>query len=240
MQRKSIMAEPACPVLNKKSINLLTDICFWKETKKSGDLVFVFGTTTQQTEAVKKVIQLIKMFPKIHTIILTGLCPFNTKMGTWYTPESLAMKNIFCKLMKEKEIYIGKNWAIQEFKIGKRTVYCETESTNSCENIKNTLNILKKIKHKGITTLNKPYSVWRAKCYFNKLLPKEEIYQYWFKVHLDQKNPITRKNWHANETFKKRVRWEMLRMVEYEKIKSLVIDNEVKRKIERLKKIVKI
>lgn len=195
------MPEP--PELSKNKVELLTELCFRKNSEKfpKVDLIFVFGTAVcfkELGEALKKVLHCS------NEILFTGGIEKYVDSIVHERPESEM-------LYEEVKSYIPKQ----------TKVLIETKSRNTFENLEFGLKMLDKMPQ-SVCFIVKSFHSGRAYMTLKKFLPKASIYQDSFDpIYPNCKGHMTPKSWHLDKEYRARVWGEFLRIKKYGKRKDL-------------------
>jgi len=170
------------------TIKAITNFIFVKDKPQKADLIIVPGSS--QRQPLQKAINLYKkgFAPKI---LFTG--GFNPKIG-------------------KKEGDLGKKMAL-EAKVPPKEILTENNSTNTYENAKEGLKIIKrhKIACKKIILVSQTYHARRVKMTFAKFFPESELIIY----PVTDERKITPKNWWKDERKTAKVMEEVEKIGKY-------------------------
>lgn len=221
-----ISRNPLAPSLNKKAISLLTRLCFRKDDPiKKVDGIFIFSSSHE----IKKLASLIerlllkKISPKV---FITG--------GITYNLLNLNLKT--SKNPTEADLLLN---AININKFKNVNFFVERESTNTLENVAETLVHPEFKKCKNLLFVFKSHAAGRGYLTLKKYLANVNLWQKTFNTkYAESEKVITRYNWHTFLFGRERVWGEFLRIqkyglrgdIEYDSVRGLVlkIEKEIK------------
>ena len=215
------------PTLNKKSIELLTQLVFGEENPKipdKVDLIFLFGSISSIPKRKKVLDNLLKK--KIcDKVLLSGGINFRRKEGATHRGNFglYDLHKITEAEILEKEMELNK---FQDVKI-----YKEEKSTSTLENVKFSLDVLKFNNYKNILFITRSYHVGRCYLTLRKYVSKHTniFYQsYDSKIKKGINKTITRDNWYKFEDGKNIVWREFKKIKLYGEIKNNIEFEEVK------------
>lgn len=193
MPIKEIPREPLAPKMNDEVIELLTNLCFRKNDVLpiDSELLFVFGSISCLASMTCELTEIITN-KKIKKLIITGGINPNSSRKL-YRPESDIILEQINHLIDEKIIVIT-----------------EDSSTNSLENVENTLKLYNFPPNSSLCFVHKYHAAGRGFLTLKKFLPTLEIKQRAFPA-----KKCLPETWFENENFKKLVWGEFLRIKTY-------------------------
>ena len=216
---------PTSPQLNKKAKKLITELCFRKDnTVKKVDGIFVYSSIVGIKDLVKLIDNiLLKNMSK--QIFITG----------GVTPKKLAKDLRINTKLTEADILMS---ALNLDSYKDLKVFVEKRSTNTLENVTETLKTLEFKKCQSLLFVFKSHAAGRGYLTLKKFFPSAQILQQTFDTKYDRVNKkITRDNWHTFAFGKNRVWGEFLRIrkygsrndIEYDSVQKLVarIEKEI-------------
>jgi hypothetical protein len=220
-----IERNPIPPKLTKKAIQLITELCFRQDNElKKVDGIFVYASTVN----IEKLVELLEdVLSKdiSNKIFITG--------GT--TPKHLAKELGIKPKLKEADLLL-KAFDLDRYEDLK--VFVERESTNTLENVTETLKYKEFKNCKSLLFIFKSHPAGRGYLTLRKFFPKAEILQKTFNAKYDKaEREITRDNWYTFDFGRRRVWGDYLRIktygergdIEFEEVRNLVekIEKEI-------------
>lgn len=217
-----IERNPKSPKLNTKAIGLITELCFRKnDNLKEVEAIFIYSSIV----GIDKLVKLIEeiLLKKIsNKIFLTG----------GVTPKEL-VKDLGIKAeLTEADTLLG---ALELDKYKDLKVFVERKSTNTLENLTETLKNPEFRNCKSILFIFKSHAAGRGYLTLRKFFPEAEILQQTFNTKYERgEKEITRDNWHTFAFGRERVWGEFLRIktygsrgdIEYKEVEHLIKEIE--------------
>ncbi len=213
---------PTPPQLNKKAKEMITELCFRKDDAiKKVDGIFVYSSITgikDLAELIEKILS--KNISK--QIFITG----------GVTPKKLACDLKITAKLTEADTLLNA-LGLDQYKDLK--VFVEKNSTNTLENVTETLKIPEFKKCKSLLFIFKSHAAGRGYLTLRKFFPSAQILQQTFDTKYNRADrKITRDNWHTFTFGRNRVWGEFLRIkkygsrgdIEYDSVRELVIKIE--------------
>jgi len=216
-----IERNPTAPRLNKKAIDLITQLCFRKDDQiQKVDGIFLFSTAFRVKELARLVENLLLANVSKKVFITGGFSPLVVSLGLNRTEADLVLDEIDRERFRDVDFFI------------------ERKSTNTLENVTETLKIPEFSQCERILFVFKSHAAGRGYLTLKKFFPQAKIFQ----KTLPGKYPgvekeITRDNWHTFSFGRSRVWGEFLRIktygsrgdIEYDSVRDLVarIEREV-------------
>lgn len=221
-----IEKNPPVKKLPPKAKELLTELCFRKNDElQKVDGIFVYASCTGIEELVVLVNKILTQQLSSKIFITGGITPPKYRRDSQQTTHLTEADSILSALQPDQH----KNLE----------VFVEKKSTNTLENVTETLHY-PEFKHcKSLLFVFKSHAAGRGYLTLRKFFPKAMILQQTFDTKYEQANKeISRDNWHTFEFGRSRVWGEFLRIktygsrgdIEYNEVKQLVvqIENEIK------------
>lgn len=198
-----IERNPKTPKLTRKAKGLITELCFRRNnTLKKVDGIFVYSSLVGINKLTKLLKEILKKNLSKKVFITGGVTPKDLvrdlKVKTKLTEADLILNYINTKRFKDVRFFV------------------EKKSTNTLENVTETLKNPEFRKCKSLLFIFKSHAAGRGYLTLRKFFPAVNIIQQSF----DTKYPkaeqrITRKNWHTFSFGRSRVWGEFLRIKEY-------------------------
>jgi len=221
-----IERNPIAPRLNKKAKELITKLCFrLNDPLKKVDGIFAYSSIIGIDQLAKSLEK--NLSKKIsNKIFITG----------GITPKMLA-KDLKIKAgMTEADTLLN---ALKLDRYKNLRIFIERKSTNTLENVTETLKNPEFKKCKSLLFIFKSHAAGRGYLTLKKFFKSAEILQQTFDTKYERSNHrITRDNWHSFAFGRNRVWGEYLRIktygrrgdIEYNEVKDLVaeIEKEIK------------
>jgi hypothetical protein len=220
-----IERNPVPPELNNKAKELITELCFRKDdTLKKVDSIFVYASTVSIDKLVKLVEKILSKNISNKIFITGGVTPQNLTNDLGVEP-----------LLTEADILLN---SLDLGKYKDLKVFIEKNSTNTLENVTETLKNPEFRNCNSLLFVFKSHPAGRGYLTLRKFFPKAEILQKTFDAKYDKaEKEISRENWHTFDFGRRRVWGEYLRIkkygsrgdIEYEEVRNLVqeIDQEI-------------
>lgn len=195
MPPKIIQREPDFPTLNEEAIKLLTTLVFRQnDALTTSDILFVFGTRKNATEAVAH----------LQTLLNSGMYS-KVLLTSGKGEHDLAESALILELVDPSK-YPGV------------TFYTEDQSTTTLANVTEALKVFDLTACKTITFVFKAHATGRGYLTLRILLPNTTILQAAYPVVYDEiVGPTTASNWHSGIIGTKHVWGEYLRIKKYGK-----------------------
>lgn len=200
---REIDRNPITPRLNPKARALLTKLCFRKDNiPKKVDGIFVFSSLVDIKKEVKLIEKILnKGISK--KVFITGGIINQERARELKIDKSTAEADLILNYLD-----------IDKFK--DVCFYFEKKSTNTLENVTETLKNPEFKKCKSLLFIFKSHAAGRGYLTLRKFLPSAEILQLTFNCQYEQRSKsITRNNWHSTAFSRSRVWGEYLRIKKY-------------------------
>jgi hypothetical protein len=222
-----IERNPEPPKFNKKAIKLITKLCFRKNNNlKKVDGIFVYSSIAGIDRLVKLLNEILSEDISNKIFITGGITPKHIKEDLGIKPE-----------LTEADTLLG---ALDLGKYKDLEVFVERKSTNTLENVMESLKNPEFKECKSLLFIFKSHAAGRGYLTLRKFFPSVEIIQQSFNTKYDKaEKEITKDNWYTFDFGRRRVWGEYLRIktygtrgdIEYEEVRDLVeeIEKEVKR-----------
>jgi hypothetical protein len=213
-----IERNPVTPKLNTKAIDLLTELCFRKDDAiKAVDGIFVFSSTHE-----------IKKISSIINHLLANNIASKVFITGGITPALLAKNLKTPKGFAEADLLLS---AIDIHKFKEVSFFVEKVSTNTLENVTETLKYPEFKSCQSLLYIFKSHAAGRGYLTLKKYLPQTKLLQRTFNAkYPGAEHVITRSNWHVFPFGRERVWGEFLRIkaygskgdIEYDSVKELI------------------
>jgi hypothetical protein len=195
---REVSRNPVTPPLNQEAIDLLTELCFRHDDPiEKVDTLFIFGSTNHLAGLVTTIRNILDLDATKNVVITGGIAGYidSTKITK---PESeIILDAINPSLYPDSKFYL------------------ESKSTNTFENVKNSLDLAPLQDVSTLLFIAKSHAVGRAYLTLRKFFPGVTISQKEYTVvYPGATEPLTSQNWHQSEFGRSRV-WG-----EYERIKK--------------------
>jgi hypothetical protein len=217
-----IERNPQPPEFSKKAVRLITDLCFREDDQlKKVDGIFVYASTVS-IEKLVKLLDNILSRGLSNKIFITG--------GT--TPKHLAEELGIKPHLKEADLLLN---AFELDKYRNLEVYVERNSTNTLENVTETLKFSEFRDCGSLLFIFKSHPAGRGYLTLRKYFPDAEILQKTFNAKYEiAEKEITRDNWFTFDFGRRRVWGEYLRIktygrrgdIEFDEVRNLVEEIE--------------
>jgi hypothetical protein len=220
-----IERNPTPPRLNKKTKELITKICFREnDSLKKVDGIFVYSSIVGIDELAKLIEKILSKKVSNKMFITGGV-----------TPKKLA-KDLKIKTgLTEADTLLN---ALKLDQYRDLKVYVERKSTNTLENVTETLRNPEFKKCKSLLFIFKSHAAGRGYLTLKKFFQSADILQQSFDTKYERANKkITRDNWHSFAFGRNRVWGEYLRIktygsrgdIEYNEVRDLIakIEKEI-------------
>ena len=217
-----IERNPEPPKLNKKAIQLITDLCFRKDDDlKKVDGIFVYSSIVGIDSLVKLLNDILSKQISNKIFITGGITPQYIREDLGIKPELTEADTLLGAL--NLDIYKDLN------------VFVERKSTNTLENVTETLKNSEFRECNSLLFVFKSHAAGRGYLTLRKFFPSIEILQRSFNTKYDMaEKEITRYDWHTFDFGRRRLWGEYLRIkeygnredIEYEEVKDLVEEIE--------------
>ncbi len=220
-----IERNPVPPDLNETVIRLLTKLCFRKnDNLKKVDGIFVFASIIGIDSLVELIEEIISKKVSNKLFITGGITPKKLAKDLGINIKLTEADTLFNELKRKQY----KNLE----------VFIENKSTNTLENVTETLKNPEFRKCKSLLFIFKSHATGRGYLTLKKYFKSEEILQQSFDTKYEQADKIiTRDNWYTFAFGRKRVWGEYLRIktygsrgdIEYDSVKELIekIEKEI-------------
>ncbi len=215
---KEIERNPEAPQLKPRAIELLTQLCFRQENSiQKVDAIFAYGTAHFYEDLAKEITSLLHLGITDKVFLTGGIAESGVDLGHQEPESLLTLKTIDHDSFKSVRFFT------------------ETKSTNSLENVTETLKFPEFRIAKKILMVFKTHDAGRGYLTLRKFLPEAEILLHSFEViYPSQTQPISRDNWHTFKFGISRVWGEFLRIrkygkrgdIEYAEVRNLVEELE--------------
>lgn len=209
---------PEPPILNQEVIQLLTALIFRNDDDlEKVDAIFVYSSITGINKLVKLIDKLLLKDISKNIFITGGITPKEVVRDLSIELEQTEADTLLNALSLEK--YSNLN------------VFVERNSTNTLENVTETLKFPEFKASKSILFIFKSHAAGRGYLTLRKFFPKSKILQNSFNAKYKKaRQEITRENWYTFEFGRRRIWGEYLRIkrygsrgdIEYEEVKTLV------------------
>ena len=214
---------PIPPQLNKKAAELITELCFRNsDALKEVDGIFVYASIV----GIDKLVELIdEILSKgiSNKIFITG----------GVTPKKLKKDLKIQTKLTEADTLLN---ALELDQYKNLTVFVEQKSTNTLENVTETLKNPEFKNCKSLLFIFKSHAAGRGYLTLRKFFPSAEILQQTFDTKYEGiEKEITRDNWHSFDFGRSRVWGEYLRIKKYGN-RGDIEYNEVKDLVEKIEK----
>ena len=221
-----IERNPNSPRLNNEAVKLLTELCFRKDDHvKKVDGIFVYSSTID----IKKLIRLVEKILLLRIsrkVFITGGLP----------PKELVKDLQVEGTTKEADLVLQ---ALNLKKFKNVKFFVERKSSNTFENVTETLKNSEFRKCKSLLFIFKSHAAGRGYLTLRKFFKSAEILQQTFNTKYKRANKIiTRNSWHTFSFGRDRAWGEFLRIkkygargdIEYNSVRNLVkkIEKEIK------------
>ena len=217
MNRREILKQPIPPKLTSELIQLLTDLCFFDNTIKSADLLFVFGSNILHQEIAQKINSFLRTY-SFDTVLLTG--------GIANYKES------FYEPVSESELLL-RHLVKSEFP--QVNFIVEKESRNTLENVFYANELVDLSSIQNIAFVSHSYASKRSYLTLKKVCSANNFYNYPIPIPTNlHYQEITQFNWFETEEGKALVWGEYLRFETYGKRGDFPIE-EVEALLEQIK-----
>jgi len=217
-----IKRNPRPPRFNKKAKELITKLCFREnDSLKRVDGIFVYSSIVGIDELAKLIEKILSKNISNKIFITGGI-----------TPKKLA-KDLKIKTGLTEADTLLNALKLDQYKNLK--VFVEKKSTNTLENVTETLKNPEFRKCKSLLFIFKSHAAGRGYLTLRKFFPSADILQQTFDTKYKRANKkITRNNWHSFAFGRGRVWGEYLRIktygsrgdIEYEEVKDLIAQIE--------------
>ncbi len=198
-----ISRNPIPPKLNKKAIKLLTDLCFRSDDElKEVDGIFVFSTIIGVDRLASKIKEILLKNISNNIFITGGITPQQSAeelgVNTDVTESDVLLRVLNLEKYKDLNIFV------------------ERKSTNTLENVTETLKNSEFKNCKSILFIFKSHAAGRGYLTLRKFFPKAKILQQTFNTkYTDAEKEINRNNWYTFQFGRERVWGEFLRIKTY-------------------------
>jgi hypothetical protein len=213
---------PKPPKLNRRAIKLITKLCFRKDDDlKKVDGIFVYASMASLDNLVKLINEILLKQISNKIFITGGATPT-------YLREDLGIESEF----KEADTLLN---ALNLDKYKDLEVFVERKSTNTLENVTETLKFPEFRDCNSLLFIFKSHPAGRGYLTLRKFFPNSEILQQTFDAkYRRSEKEITRDNWHTFDFGRSRVWGEYLRIkkygsrgdIEYDEVRELVEEIE--------------
>jgi hypothetical protein len=216
-ESRGISRIPIAPELSPELIDLLTTICFIPDSPFTHvNTVFAFGYQLWDQEVSKLKLVISSVQPQ--TVIISGGLPKFVDSTTITQPESL---EILSRLNPAAFPDIN--------------FLTETRSSNTKDNILNSLNLHDFSKERQIFYLTMEHVSGRTLRTLKQYLPNTELLQASFSSFDPMtKIPLSKEQWYLSENGRNRVWGEYLRIKEYGQKGDLLLDTQTRDIIEKI------
>lgn len=219
-----IERNPTPPRLTKRTKELLTELCFRKDdTLKKVDAVFVFASIAGIDTLVRLVEKTLSKNISNKVFFTGGVTPKALAEDLGIEPASTEADTLLNALDLDK---------YRDLK-----VFVEKRSTNTLENVTETLKTPEFKNCESLLFLFKSHAAGRGYLTLRKFFRTAEILQQTFNTKYEKaEKEITRDNWHTFDFGRRRVWGEFLRIkkyggrgdIEYDEVRELVVKIESK------------
>lgn len=201
--KREIDKNPTTPRLSAKAKELLTELCFRKDDDlQKVDGIFVFAST-MDIEKLAKLIEKILDKNISKKVFITG----------GRIPDEKVRQLALTRGSTEANLLLN---ALDVHRFKDVRFYTETRSTNTLENVTETLKNSEFTKCKSLLFIFKSHAVGRGYLTLRKFFPSARLYQVSYYPRYEPVNKIiTRSNWHSFAFTKGRVWGEYLRIKKY-------------------------
>lgn len=217
MNAREILKQPTPPKLTTELIHLLTNLCFFNNSMKSADLLFVFGSNILHQAIGEKINNFLRTY-SFNTVLLTG--GIANYKESYYEPVS------------ESELLL-RHIAKSEFP--QVNFIVENKSRNTLENVIYANELVDLSSIQNIAFFSHSYASKRSYLTLKKVCTTNSFYNFPIPIPVNLRDQeITQFDWFETEKGRALVWGEYLRFVTYGKRGDFPIE-EVEGLLEQIK-----
>ena len=211
MQVHEVERNPQAPKLSKEAVKLLTNLCFRPDNSlEKVDLIFEFSSPRYLEQTTQLIENLLEKGISKKVFITGGLPKFH---------DSLKITKPESELLLEK---LDKN------KFPDVQFFSENKSTNTLENVTESLKVLDFRNYEKILFIFKRHDSMRAYLTLKKILSHTKIFQKTFTpVYAGTDRPLDENTWYTYEFGITRVWGEFLRIKKYGQRGDIFYDEKI-------------
>jgi uncharacterized SAM-binding protein YcdF (DUF218 family) len=220
MKPREIERSPVPPKLNHQTIQLLTKLCFRPDDElEKADLIFAFSSTTEIEKFAQTIKNLVNQNISKKVFIAGGVPNFHDSLKIPKAESSIVLELIKTTGYPDVEFFT------------------ESKSTNTLENVTESLKVLDFRNYKKIVFVFKKHDSRRAYLTLKKFLPNAKLIQQTFTpTYPNTDRPLNKDTWSTYDFGRSRVWGEYLRIKLYGQRGDIAYDAETKTLIEEIEK----